>query len=169
MFSISNLFATIFSISIYSFSVISIDGTNINLSQFKGKKILIVNTASTSKYVAQYGKLEQLYQKYKDSLVIIAFPSNDFNHESASTGQIKNFVTSNYHISYILASKQSVVGAGISALYKWLSASTQNGVMDNPVIEDFCKYLIDDNGNIIGVFAGSVDPMDNVIQNAITN
>lgn len=156
-------------ISIYSFTLTGIDGNTINLSQFQGKKILIVNTASGSKYVDQYGRLEQLCQLYKSSLVIIAIPSNDFQNETAAASEIKNLATVKYHISYLLASKVSLSGAEASPLYKWLSSSAQNGVMDQPVIGDFCKYLINAKGNITGVFAGQVDPMDSTIQNAIIN
>jgi glutathione peroxidase len=156
-------------IGIYSISITTIDGKTVNLGAYKGKKILIVNTASASKYVNQYASLENLYQKYKDSIVVIAIPSNDFKNEPGTTSDIQTLCATKYHISYILGSMQIVTGTSISPLYKWLSQSTQNGTMDNPVIGDFCKYLIDGKGNIKGVFSGMVDPMDSVVQNAITN
>ncbi|MFI5185586.1 MAG: glutathione peroxidase [Chitinophagales bacterium] len=156
-------------IGLYSLNITAIDGTTIKMSQFQGKKILIVNTASNSIYVNQYASLEQLYEKYKDSLVIIACPSNDFKNETGSSVSIQNLVTTKYNIHYILTSKQVVTGKNISPLYKWLSQSSQNGTMDGPVIGDFCKYLIDNKGDIIGVFSDLVDPMDPVIQNAIVN
>ena len=158
-----------FSSGIYSLSTTSSGGSAINLSDFRGKKILFVNTATNSAYVSQYAKLEQLYQTYKDSLVIIAVPSNDFNNEPGTDSTIQDFVNTNYSISYLLASKQSVSGDSISPLYSWLTSAAQNGVLDNPVVGDFCKFLVDANGNIVGAFNGSVDPMDSVIQNAITN
>jgi len=169
MFNFSFLITNILAVSIYSFSIVSIDGNAISLGQFKGKKMLFVNTATGSQYAQQYAGLEKLYQQYKDSLVIIAFPSNDFGNEGNADNTIQTMVTSKYHPSYILASKLSVKGAGISPLFKWLAESTQNGRIDDPVIGDFCKYLIDGTGNIKGVFAGSVDPMDSVLQNAITD
>jgi glutathione peroxidase len=162
---IYGLFAT----SFYSISTSTIDGNNLSMGQFQGKKILIVNTASTSKFTSQYGTLEQLYEKYSDKLIVLACPTNDFNNDTSSASVIKDFVMNNYKVTYVLCSKQIVKGANMSPMYYWLSSSSQNGVMDSPVIEDFCKYLIDENGNIIGVFAGSVDPMSDVIQNAISN
>lgn len=156
-------------ISIYSLSVSSIDGGTINFSQFQGKKILIVNTARKSKYAKQFASLEQLYQKYKDSLVVVAFPSNDFNHEPGTGKDIKDSILLNYQASYIIGAKQVATGSGMAPIYKWLSESSQNGSIDNPVSADFCKYLIDNTGNIVGVFAGSVDPMDPLIQSAIIN
>lgn len=154
--------------SIYDLTVNDSQGNQIHFSDFKGKKILIVNTASNSKYASQYNDLEQLYQKFKDSLVVIAFPSNDFNNEPGDSVSSVSVVISKYHISYIFGSPLAVKGSDISPLFKWLSESAQNGAINSPVIGDFCKYLIDGNGNIIGVFSGEVDPMEAVIQDAIT-
>jgi glutathione peroxidase len=155
--------------SIYSLHFTTIDGIDVGLDKFKGKKILFVNTASGSKYVSQYISLEKLYQKYKDSLVVIAFPSNDFSHEQQSASQIKTSILNSIGAHYIIASKTSVSGKGVSQVFQWLSNYSLNGVMDNPVNGDFYKYLIDGNGILQGVFSGSVDPMDSSIQKAITN
>lgn len=153
---------------IYSFSISGINaGATINFSDFQGKKILIVNTCSDSAYSPQYGRLEQLYQQYKDSLVIVAIPSNDFGHEPGSEADIQNFVQSNYSIHYLLAGKMSVTGAEQSALYQWLTTGTQNGSMSSTVQYDFQKYLIGTDGHLIGYFTGAMDPMDSTIQNAI--
>jgi glutathione peroxidase len=153
---------------IYSFSVPATSGgTAINFSDFRGKKILIVNTSSNSLFTPQYGRLEQLYQQYKDSLVIVAIPSNDFNHEPGSDQDILSFVQSNYSIHYLLAGKTSVSGAGQSDLYKWLTTGSQNGAMSSTVQYDFQKYLVGSDGHLIGYFTGAMDPMDSTIQNAI--
>ena len=155
--------------SIYDFQVTDIDGNTINFSDFQGKNILIVNTASQSSYVNQYAELEQLYQSYKDSLVIIAIPSNSFGNETGNDSTIKSFVTVNYSIHYWLGSKMEVNGDSISPLYQWLTKRTLNNVMDNPADSDFFKYFIDKQGNLRGVFGTNISPLDSLIQNLIVS
>jgi glutathione peroxidase len=168
MIRIFSLLTMLISITgIYDYSIRDIDGNNINLSQFHGKKILIVNTASNSQYVSQYSSLEQLYEKYKDSLIVIAVPSGSFGNELPDSSAIRNFVISNYNIHFILASKTDVAGINQSPLYAWLTQAVKNGVMDNSLDNDFYKFLVDTNGNLVGAFAPSVDPMSQVVQNAI--
>lgn len=162
---IINFFLTI---SIYSISSADINGGQINFSDFQGKKILIVNTASNSPYVAQYAALEQLYQLYKDSLVVIAFPGNSFSNEPGSNASIKSFVTSTYNIHFLLAAKVDVSGSGQAPIYQWLTQQSQNGMMNIVVQSDFQKFLIDKDGTLIGVFSAAVSPLDSSIQNAIT-
>src|SRR5882672_9079035 len=106
--------------NIYDYSVADIDGNTINLVQFKGKKILLVNTSSNSRYTSQYKSLEQLYQKYKDSLVIIAIPSNSFGHEPSTNALVKQFLVKNYKSHFIIAQKMDVAGINQSSLYNWL-------------------------------------------------
>jgi glutathione peroxidase len=153
---------------IYQLSFKDNQGNVVNLSAFRGKKILIVNTASQSKYASQYSSLEQLYEKYQDSLMIIAFPSNDFGKEPGNDSAIASYVAQ-YNIQFTLAAKSSVSGANIDSVYGWLTDGNQNGQMSNPVPGNFFKYLINSNGMIIGLFAPQVDPMDSTIQQAITN
>jgi len=143
-------------------------GNTVNFSGFAGKKILIVNTASESKYVSQYASLEQLYEKYQDSLVVIAFPANDFGKEPGNDSAIASYVAQ-YNIHFILAAKVVVTGPNIDPVYSWLTDVTQNGTLSNPVPGNFFKFLLNGNGTIIGLFAGQVDPMDSTIQQAITN
>lgn len=153
---------------IYQYTVPGIAGSSsIKFSDFKGKKILVVNTASGSQFAGQYARLEQLYQQYKDSLVIIAFPSNDFNNEPGSEQDIQNSLRNSYSVHYLLAGKTSVTGTGQSDLYKWLTTGTQNGAMTSTVQYDFQKYLVGSDGYLIGYFTGAMDPMDSAIQNAI--
>src|SRR5258708_27788092 len=110
---------------IYQFTLPAIGGgSSIPFSDFKGKKILVVNTASGSLYTSQYARLEQLYQQYKDKLVIVAIPSNDFQHETGSEQDIKSFVQNNYSIHYLLAANACVNAPGGNHCYKWLA----NGV-----------------------------------------
>ena len=155
--------------SIYSLHFTSADGVTMNFSDFKGKKILIVNTAGSSRFAAQYASLETLSQKYGPSLVVIAFPSNDFGHELSSDIQIKSALSTNLDAHYLLAAKTPVTGANASDVFKWLSNADANGVFQNPPHGDFFKYLIDEKGQMIGVFSGVVDPMDSTIQNAVSH
>jgi glutathione peroxidase len=155
---------------IYTLTVPAIGGgASIHFGDFRGKKILIVNTSSNSPFTPQYGRLEQLYQQYKDSLVIVAFPANDFNHEPGTEDSIENFVQRTYSIHYLLAGKTAVTGLGQSDLYKWLTSRDLNETMSSTVQFDFQKYLIGSDGHLIGYFTGAMDPMDATIQNAIRN
>lgn len=153
--------------SIYSISEQDISGEAISFSDFAGKKILIVNTATNCPFVGQYGGLEQLYQQYKDSLVVIAFPSNSFGNESASNSSIKSFVQSTYNTHFVLGSKVNVSGTEKANIYEWLTKKSLNGMLEGEVKGDFQKYLVDRNGLLIGVFSSSVQPMDSLIQKAI--
>jgi len=164
------LAATIMSISsIYDFSFNDINGNMVSLSQFKGKKILFVNTASGSEYASQIGALEQLYQKYKDSLVIIAVPSNTFQDEPKTNDELKSYFENTWHTDFIVTQKTQVAGAGQSAVYNWLSHQSENDMMENNINGDFYKFLVDAEGKLVGAFAPSVDPMSDEMQNAITN
>jgi glutathione peroxidase len=154
-------------ISFYSLSLNDTNGQPIPFSSFQGKKVLIVNTGINTADSVQYGKLEQLYQKHKDSLVIIAVPSDDFGHAPVNNDSIRNFVYSHYNIHYILAAKASVKGASVSSLYNWLANQSQNGSMSIGVKNDFYKYLINNDGLPVGIFNKSVDPMSDEVQNAI--
>lgn len=151
--------------NIYAYSATDIYGDSIHFSDYAGKKIMIVNAATGSAYVDQYAQLEKLYSLYKDSLVIIAFSSNSFGNEPDDASNIIDFVNNNYHTSYILGDLITVTGAGMPPLYQWLCDTTRLGAAI--VSGDFQKFLIGTTGEIIGVYAGSVDPMDDLIQNQI--
>jgi glutathione peroxidase len=158
----------LFADTIYSFTVKDAGGDDINFNSFRGKKILIVNTAEQSLYAKQYGSLEQLYQRYKDSLVVVVFPSNSFNNQSGSNSAIRQSIISNYNAHYLIAEKTNVTGNGASPLFNWLSIKAQNNVMSNPVTGDFQKYLIGTNGKLVAFFAPQLDPMDSILQRMIT-
>lgn len=146
--------------SIYDFKVEALDGGKIDFSQFKGKKILIVNTASECGYTPQYEGLEALYEKYKDRLVVVGFPANNFGgQEPGSNEAIKEFCKKNYGVSFPLAAKISVKGADIAPIYKWLCNKSENGVLDAEVKWNFNKFLLDENGKIIAKFDSKVTPM----------
>jgi glutathione peroxidase len=154
-------------ISFYTLSTGKIEGGNINFSSYAGKKVLIVNTAVNSADTAQYRKLELLYQKYKDSMVLIAIPSNSFGNCPGSNESIKTFIQNRYNVHYILGSKVDVKGTGISALYSWLADINKNGTLNSVVKADFYKYLIDKNGTLIGIFNEKSDPMGIALKRAI--
>ena len=162
--------------SIYDFKVPGLDGSDIDFSQFKGKKIMIVNTASMCGNTPQYKDLETLYEKYKDKLVIVGFPANNFGAQEPGTNEeIKQFCTKEYSVTFPMAEKISVRGDDIHPLYKWLvdqskelakSVPTDNSrdlvwrkFLSDPVIWNFTKFLLDEKGNLIAVFHNKVSPM----------
>lgn len=153
--------------SIYDLTLQGADGTTIHLKDLKGKKILLVNISTSEKYAGQIASLEQLYQKYKDSLVVIAVPSNSFANEPKNNKEIKEYLNSRFHVHFIVAGKVNVLGTDQSAVFNWLTHSSENGVMDNTINDDFWKFLIDKKGNLVGAFVSSVDPMSNAIQSAV--
>jgi len=153
--------------SIYTLSFSDIDGTSISMSSYRGKKLLLVNIATASRNADQLAELEQLQQQFKDRLVVIAFPSNSFAHESKSNAEIKKFCKTNYNATFKIAGKSSVAGSTSHPIFSWLTSKTKNGVMDGLVSGDFQKYLIDEQGNAVGVFSPSVRPLDSLITDAI--
>ncbi len=165
---ISYLFAAfIHFISIYTINVKNINGGDIDFASFSGKKILIVNTAGNSTKAVQYGELEKLHQLYKDSLVIIAFPSNDFGHEPDENASIWLKLKRKYSIHYLVAEKSIVSGADKNNLFKWLGDAKLNGMLNGTINKDFTKFLIDINGRITGVYSNEVSPLDAGLQQAI--
>jgi glutathione peroxidase len=162
--------------SIYDFKVAGLDGTDIDFSKYKGKKIMIVNTASKCGNTPQYKDLEALYEKYKDKLVIVGFPANNFGEQEPGTNSdIKEFCTKNYGVSFPMAEKVSVKGDDIAPLYKWLVDQSKEmakniqpanskdlawkSYLQNPVTWNFTKFLIDENGKLIAVFHNKANPM----------
>ncbi|HEX7628342.1 MAG TPA: glutathione peroxidase [Candidatus Methanoperedens sp.] len=155
--------------SFYDFTVTTIDGKEFPLSQLKGKKILVVNTASKCGNTPQYADLEKLYQTYGgDKFTIIGFPANSFlSQEPGTNEEIKQFCTSNYGVTFPMMSKISVKGKDIAPLYSWLTSKAENGVMDAPVKWNFQKFMIDENGNLAGTVPPSENPMTEKIVNWI--
>lgn len=155
--------------SIYNIQFKNIDGVSQSMSQYQGKKILIVNIATGSGRVSQLAGLQQLQQRYADSLVVIGFPSNSFYHEARSNAEIKQFCQSQYGVSFLLAEKNPISGLDIQPVYRWLTTLSENGVMGHPVGADFQKFLINETGKLIGVFSPAVDPMSNELTSVISN
>lgn len=150
--------------SVHSFSVKALDGGTINFSDFKGKKILIVNTASACGYTPQYKDLETLYEKYKNKLVVVGFPANNFGaQEPGSNADIKTFCQKNYGVSFPMAEKISVKGEDTAPIYQWLTHKAQNGVLDAEIKWNFNKFLLDEKGHIIAKFDSKVTPMSDEI------
>jgi glutathione peroxidase len=150
--------------SIYDFKVEALDGSSIDFSDFKGKKILIVNTASKCGFTPQYKELEELYEKYKGRLVIVGFPSNNFLfQEPGSNENIQEFCKKNYGISFPMAAKIAVKGKKAAAIYKWLCHKEENGIMDATITWNFNKFLLDEKGMIIAKFNSKVTPMSEAI------
>ena len=150
--------------SIHTFKVEALDGTTINFADFKGKKILIVNTASECGYTPQYKELEALYQKFKDKLVIVGFPANNFGGQEPGTNtEIKAFCQQNYGVTFPMAAKISVKGDDAAPIYQWLCTKSQNGLIDAEIKWNFNKFLLDENGNMIAYFPSKVTPMSEQI------
>jgi glutathione peroxidase len=152
-------------VTVYDFKVPSLDGGTIDLSAYKGKKILIVNTASKCGFTPQYADLQKLYDKYKDKLVIIGFPENDFGgQEPGTNSEIKEFCTKNYGVTFPMAAKVDVVGENTSPLFKYLTEEAIRLGTPAPVIKwNFTKFLLDENGKLIAVFNSKVTPMSDEI------
>ncbi len=134
--------------SIHKFKATTIDGKEFDFKTLKGKKVLIINTASLCGYTPQYKQLQEMYDKYKDkNFTIIGFPSNDFGQqEPGNSKEIKEFCTKNYGVTFQMMEKVSVKGSDICEVYKWLTEKEENGVMSSKVKWNFQKYLIDENG-----------------------
>ena len=153
---------------IYDFKIESLEGGTIDLSKYKGKKILIVNTASKCGYTRQYESLQKLYNQYKNQLVIIGLPSNNFMfQEPGSNAEIKTFCQKNYGVTFPMAAKIDVKGKNMHPLYVWLTQKKYNQFSDNSVKWNFQKYLIDENGKLVAVFAPGTDPMSDEVIAAI--
>lgn len=150
--------------SIHQFKAASIDGGEIDFSKYKGKKILVVNTASKCGYTYQYEGLEALYEKYKDKLVVVGFPANNFmGQEPGTNEEIQEFCTGKFHVTFPMAAKVSVKGKDIDPLFKWLTNASDNGVMDANINWNFNKFLLDENGVLIQHFNNKVEPMSEEI------
>ncbi|MFM7472547.1 MAG: glutathione peroxidase [Crocinitomicaceae bacterium] len=148
--------------SIHQFKVKDINGKSFEFSSLKGKKIMIVNTASKCGLTPQYEKLEVLYQKYKnDNFIIIGFPANNFmGQEPGSDQEISTFCQKNYGVSFPMMSKISVKGKGMHPVYQFLTKKSKNGLEDNEVQWNFQKYLIDEEGHLVKVISPRTQPDD---------
>lgn len=155
----------------YDFKVKTLKGDSFDFKQLRGKKVLIVNTASKCGLTPQYEELEKLYKEFggKD-FVIIGFPANNFLRQEPGTDEeIHQFCTQNYGVSFPMMSKISVKGDDIHPIYQWLTQKEKNGVMDSKVKWNFQKYMIDENGNLVDFASPKTKPYDSKIVNWIKN
>ena len=151
--------------SIHNFNVQDIYGNKFDFKTLKGKKVMVVNTASKCGLTYQYENLENLYSQYKNNnFVIIGFPANNFLwQEPGSDEKIASFCKENYGVSFPMMSKISVKGSSIHPIYKFLTNKSENGVLDSSVSWNFQKYLIDENGFIVRVISPRMKPDDQSI------
>ena len=155
--------------TIYDFKVITLYGEEFDLSQLKGKKVLIVNTASKCGMTPQYEELQELYEKYSQyNFTIIGFPANNFlNQEPGTNEEIASFCRINYGVTFPMMEKISVKGNDMHPLYSYLTRKSENGVLDAPVSWNFQKFMIDEKGKVAGFAKPSTKPMSDEIVNWI--
>ena len=157
--------------SLHDFTVKDIEGNDFNLSSLKGKKVLVVNTASKCGLTPQFEQLQNVFEQYGgDDFVIIGFPANNFaNQEPKSNSEIVEFCEINYGVTFPMMSKISVKGDDMHPVYQWLTQKSKNGKLDSEVGWNFQKYLIDENGKLVDVIEPKVKPDDAKIISWITN
>jgi glutathione peroxidase len=145
--------------SIYDFKIKSLDGGTIDFSKFKGKKILVVNTASMCGFTPQYEGLEKLYETHKDKLVIIGFPSDNFGgQEYKDDDSIKAFCKKNFGVTFPLTTRVDVKGPNATPVFKYLCDKNENGVLDAQISWNFNKFIIDENGKLLQHFDSKITP-----------
>lgn len=151
--------------SFYDFKMKTIEGKEFDFAQLKGKKVMVVNTASKCGFTPQYASLEELYKEFGgDKFVILGFPANNFaKQEPGENSEIAQFCQKNYGVTFQMFEKISVKGKDIAPLYEWLTHKDKNGVSDAKVSWNFTKFLIDENGNWVKLFSSSTSPVDEEI------
>lgn len=156
--------------TLHDFTVISIDGEDFDMSQLKGKKVLIVNTASKCGFTPQYEGLQELYEKYGgEDFVIIGFPANNFlKQEPGTNEEIQKFCSINYGVTFPIMAKISVKGKDIHPIYKWLTQKDLNNYKDSSVKWNFQKYMVDEDGILVGMLSPKTKPLSDEIINWVT-
>ena len=156
--------------SFYDLPAILINGEVLDLHTLKGRKILLVNTASECGYTGQYAQLQKLYETYKDKLVIIGVPANDFKEqEKGSNNEIASFCKANFGVSFPLLQKSTVIkGRGQHEIFQWLTDKNKNGWNDQQPLWNFCKYLVNKEGVLTHFFSSAVEPTSEEVIKAIT-
>ncbi len=155
----------------YSLKDTLIDGRGYDFEQLRGKKVMLVNTASDCGYTSQYDALQKLSERYKDKLVVIGFPANDFKEEEKGTDAvIAQFCKINFGVSFPLMKKSSVKkGTNQNKVFQWLTDSTKNGWSNQVPSWNFCKYIVDEQGRLTHYFASTIEPMSKEIINALNH
>ena len=153
--------------SIHSLKTISIEGKDLNMSDFAGRKMLIVNVASACGYTPQYQQLQELHEHFSDKLAVIGFPCNDFGaQESGSEAEIKEFCTVRFGVTFPLSAKIGIK-ENTHPIYQFLTQKALNGVTDSDVRWNFQKYLLNEKGELMQVLPSSVSPLDEAIINSL--
>lgn len=148
----------------YNFKMKDINGKEVDFSEFKGKKLLIVNVASKCGYTKQYAQLQELYAEHGDKIMILGFPANNFGgQEPGSNEEIKEFCSTEFGVTFPMFEKISVKGFDKHPLYRWLSDASQNGWNNEEPSWNFCKYFINEKGELVKFFPSSVTPLDEAI------
>ncbi len=155
-------------VSFYSLKAINNKGQEVSLNQYEGKKTIVVNVASNCGYTSQYDALERVYEKEKNNLVILGFPANDFGgQEPGSDQEIDSFCRINFGVSFPLFKKSSVLQQDKNEVFTWLTDPGKNGWNSQSPVWNFCKYVIDEKGNLIGFYASAVDPESELFSKVI--
>ena len=149
----------------YALQAILNNGDTLSFETFRGKKVLLVNTASDCGYTGQYKELEALYQQHKDNLIVVGFPANDFKgQEKKSDADIASFCKVNYGVTFLLMRKGSVVkGSEQQSVYEWLSSASANGWCNQAPVWNFCKYVVSEEGVLQAYFPQTVSPLDEAV------
>lgn len=154
--------------TLHDFTVKSLDGKPVALRQYQGKKVVILNTASKCGYTPQYADWEKFYKANKDKVVVLGFPANNFaGQEPGSNEEIASFCQKNYGVTFPMFEKVDVVGSNQAPLYKWLTTKELNGWNEQAPKWNFCKYVIDEKGNLTNFFASGVKPDDAEFKKAV--
>jgi len=155
-------------VSFYSLKSTAINGKDFDFASLKGKKVLLVNTASDCGYTNQYEGLEKLYKQYNDKLVVIGFPANDFKEqEKGDNATIEDFCKVNYGVTFPLMSKSKVIGGGQHPVFQWLTDESKNGWNTQAPTWNFSKYLVEADGQLSHYFGPSVEPLSKELADAI--
>ncbi len=153
---------------IFDFNIQSISGETLDLSSFKGKKMLLVNVASECGFTVQYAQLQELYEANKEQLIIIGLPCNDFGgQEPGTANEIQDFCKINYGVTFPITEKVGIIN-NTHPLYSWMAEQASKQGITNDVNWNFCKYLIDETGNVVGFHPSSVTPLDDQILQWLT-
>ena len=154
--------------SFYDFKMKTLDGQEVSLAQFKGKKVIILNVASECGYTPQYADWEKFYKENKESAVVLGFPCNQFmGQEPGDNATIQSFCQKNYGVTFPIFEKTEVKGDNKSPLYAWLTDKSQNGWNDQEPSWNFCKYLVNEKGELVEYFASKIKPDHEEFQKAL--
>ncbi len=156
-------------VSFYSLSDTAIDGTAFDFEKLRGKKVMLVNTASDCGYTGQYDDLQKLSELYKDKLVVIGFPANDFKEQEKGTDEeIATFCKKNFGVNFPLMRKSSVIkGIGQNKIFQWLTDSSQNGWNNEQPSWNFCKFIVDEEGRLTNFFGSTIEPLGKEVKAAL--